>query len=363
MMRALDRLPRLALVVGLVAVHGAPARAQTTLRYKFKQGERFRCVTEMETQTQMTLGGKDFTTKSAFTFDVTWTVTAVGSDGTAKVAQTLDRIRYLQDGPQGKSAFDSEKTEEPTDPLGKVMVPLYKAMVGAEFKVTMSPQGEVSDVRLPRKVVEALKSMPGGKLVQEALKDFTGPGGLRLSKHPVKPGGSWNTKVEMKMEPIGKLFMDTKYTYEGKGEGDRKNLERIALHPTLAADVVPGSAQNVKFTKQEGKGIAYLDNEKGRLVEASLVLKMELDVSSDGQTVPVKLMQTNRTKLVPVHAPKPLDADAAAEELRTLEGIWETGPKAVTRWKVLVALVRDGERVADARLAIEVGPKPKIKHR
>jgi serpin B len=38
MMRALDRLPRLALVAGLVAaLPAAPARAQTTLRYKFEQ--------------------------------------------------------------------------------------------------------------------------------------------------------------------------------------------------------------------------------------------------------------------------------------------------------------------------------------
>jgi hypothetical protein len=37
--------------------------------------------------------------------------------------------------------------------------------------------------------------------------------------------------------------------------------------------------------------MAYLNTEKGRLVEASLVLKMELHVSSDGQTVPVELTQ------------------------------------------------------------------------
>jgi len=293
---------------------------------------------------------------------MTWKVTEVGSDGKAKVVQTLDRIRYVQDGPQGKSEFDSAKAEEPADPFGKVMVALYKAMVGADLKVTMSPQGEVSDVQLPQKVVDALKTMPGGKLVQESLKDFTGPGGLRLSKDAVKRGDSWNTKVEMKMEPVGKLVMDTKYTYEGKGEGDRKNLERIALQPTLAADVAAGSPEKVKFTKREGKGSAYFDNDKGRLVETSLDLKMELEVTSDGQTLPVKVTQSHRTRLIPLSPPKPLDAKAAAEELRKLEGIWETDPKAATQWKIVVALVRDGERIADAQIGIEVGPKPKFVH-
>jgi hypothetical protein len=291
---------QLGLLIALVtSLPVAPAQAQVTLQYKFKEGDKFHCVNEVKMESQMTLGEKDFTTKSSFTFDMTWKITEVGSDGKAKVVQTLDRIRYEQDGPQGKSEFDSKKAKEPTDPLGKVMVPLYKAMVGAEFKVTMSAQGEVSDIRLPQKVVDALKTMPGGKLVQETRKDFTGPGGLRLSKDAVKRGDSWKTRVEMKMEPVGTLVMDTKYTYEGKGEGDRKHLERIALQPTLAADVAAGSPDKVKFTKQEGKGIAYFDNEKGRLVETSLVLKMELEITNEGQTVPVKLTQSHRTKLEP----------------------------------------------------------------
>src|SRR5262245_42106518 len=118
MIRALDRLPGLAFWVGLVAaLPAAPAQAQTTLRYTFKEGEKFHCVTEVKTETQMTIGDKDFTTTSAFTFDMTWKVTEVGPDGKAKMIQTLDRIRCVQGGPQGKSEFDSEKAEEPTDPL------------------------------------------------------------------------------------------------------------------------------------------------------------------------------------------------------------------------------------------------------
>jgi hypothetical protein len=301
MMHRLRPRSWLGLLAALIAgLHVAPAQAQTTLRYKFKEGEKFHCVTEMKTETQMTLSGKEFTTTSTFTYDTTWTVTAVGPDGKATMVQTLDRVRYVQDGPQGKSEFDSRKAEEPTDPFGKAMVPFYKAMLGAEFKVAMSPQGEVSDVQLPQKVVDALKSMPGGKLVQETLKDFTGPGGLRLSKDPVKRGDSWNTKVKMKMEPVGTLVMDTKYTYEGKGEGDRNNLERITLQPTYAIDVAPGSPEKAKLTKQEGKGSSYFDQEKGRLVESSLDLKLELEVSDEGLTVPVKLTQSHRTKLVPM---------------------------------------------------------------
>ena len=40
------------------------------------------------------------------------------------------------------------------------MVPLYKAMVGAEWKVSISPQGDVTDVQVPQKVIDVLKSMP-----------------------------------------------------------------------------------------------------------------------------------------------------------------------------------------------------------
>src|SRR5207244_3463797 len=98
------------------------AQAQTTLRYKFKEGEKLNYVMEQTMVMKMNVGGKEVTVKSEQVMDLLWNIHSVDSDGTAKLTQTMQRIRMNMDLPTGqKITYDSRDKKELDDPVGRMI--------------------------------------------------------------------------------------------------------------------------------------------------------------------------------------------------------------------------------------------------
>src|SRR5262249_6814548 len=120
------------------------------LRYRFRKGDQFRYVVEKKMETTSTTAGNQRSTLTTQTYDVSWRVTNVDSNGNARMTLTIDRLRYEQDnGFPGKVEFDSQKHRNPQGaPAGvRVLSAILKAQVGAQFTCTISPRGEVSDFK------------------------------------------------------------------------------------------------------------------------------------------------------------------------------------------------------------------------
>src|SRR5262249_6666756 len=143
--------------VGLLAAvvclaGGRPAPAQTTLRYKFKEGDKLRYAMEQKTNMEMMVAGQNIQMEIGQNVGMTWNVLSVGKDGKAKITQKFDRIRFtMEGGPTGKVEYDSQVGKAPEGPIGEVLGPILKAMAGAEFQATMDPQGRLSDIKAPEK--------------------------------------------------------------------------------------------------------------------------------------------------------------------------------------------------------------------
>src|SRR5262249_43159562 len=121
------------------------ASADTTLRYKFKKGEKLNYVFEQKITTTSALGGRDFVTNMTQTIDLAWNIMDVDADGKAKMTQAFSRIRFSMDGPLGKVEYDSKEDREPQGPLAKAIVPTFRALAGSEIGLTMDPLGKISD--------------------------------------------------------------------------------------------------------------------------------------------------------------------------------------------------------------------------
>src|SRR6516165_10592075 len=70
-----SHLPRTALGLLALLLAGAaaePAAAQTTLRYKFKKGEKLNYVMEQKMKMAMNLAGQDIETEMGQTIDMSW---------------------------------------------------------------------------------------------------------------------------------------------------------------------------------------------------------------------------------------------------------------------------------------------------
>jgi hypothetical protein len=287
-----------------VACSGAPVQAQTTLRYKFKQGEKLNYLMEQKNVMKMNVMGQEFPIDLNLTFDLSWTVTGVDANGSAQITQKFERIRFLMDNAiLGKSSFDSKDGKDAEGLVGQQLGPIFKAMAGAEVTMTMNPQGEPKDVKLSDKVLQALKNFPaaaqlGGDIFSEdGLKQMMNLSGLVLPAEAISKGKTWQQSIETK-SALGKMKVNNVCTYEGSTTQGGKQLEQIAFKPKLDVELDPKSIIK-KFMLVDAKGSALFDNATGRLVETTMKQSMDMEVNFGGQLIKQAVETTTNMKLVP----------------------------------------------------------------
>jgi RNA polymerase sigma factor (sigma-70 family) len=289
----------------------APARARgTTLRYKFKEGDKFGYVVEYRTENRSGVPGFGRVVVITRTYDVTWKVTGIDSDGNARMTLTIDRLRYLEDDgvPAGTMEFDSQKHKNPVGipAVARILSPILKAHVGAEFTCTMSPRGEISNFKVPKKLASVIKNTQGVKAMyssQSFERQLARQGSVVLPREPVSKDAGWNERIEGAVA-VGhaKITVDTRATYKGEAERGGKKLAEVALKPTASTlEVNPKSALGPYTLKgDEGKGHLLFDNDRGRLVETEVVQDLEMESSPPGQADKIvwKVKHSLSTKLV-----------------------------------------------------------------
>jgi hypothetical protein len=291
------RIPALAALAAFTLAAG-PAAAQTTLRYKFKEGETLNYAMDQKMKMTTNIMGKAIEMNMDQTAQMTWKIGAVDSDGNAKLEIKFGRTKMSMDTPMGKVEVDSDKSDEPDDPLGKILHTVIKTMAGLTVTGKISTRGEITDIEMPAEVAKKLQGLPGAEALgdtfsPDGLKRMMGQSGIVLPKEPVDKGAAWKNKVDMKL-PIGKIIAEIAYTYEGPA----KNAEKIALKPKMSIQADPNAPFAMTMKSQEGSGHAYFDNQAGKLREMVMNQTMEMEIEIMGQTLSQRMVQNVTTKLV-----------------------------------------------------------------
>ena len=256
----------------------APARAAApVLRWKFTEGDAFHYQMDQKTVTQVKGPNQDIKTTVTQTIDTTWSVLSVDKDsGTASMTQTIDRVRTKIEFPFGAFEYDSKSEKPPEGPLAAGIVPTLKALVGSRFQYKMSPQGELSDVRVPEGLIKALKeagpaSSNVGMFSEDGLKNMINESSLVLPKDAEKDK-PWTRQTKIPSPPIGTMLLDKTYTYTGPDkEGDKITLDvKVSLEPD------PKSNFDIKLGNQEGKGTFYFDSKSGRVASSTVTEKIDM---------------------------------------------------------------------------------------
>lgn len=294
----------MSVVVAALAVWSltaASASAQTTLRYKFKEGDNLKYTIEQKMKMTMNIMGNDVEMNMDQTSDMVWSIKSVDSAGNAKISVKFGRNKMTMDGPQGKTEVDSDSTQEPDDPVGQALYKVIKGLSGLEISGTISPTGEYSDVRVPEKAVKELQNLPGGEIFgdmfsADGLKRMMSQSGLVMPKEAVAKGTSWKNKTEMKM-PFGKMIAEIDYTYDGTTDKDGRTLQKITLKPKATIEPSPDAKFAMKLKAHEGKGTALFDNAAGRLLEVTNQQTMEMEIDVMGMTFNQRMVQTTTMRL------------------------------------------------------------------
>jgi len=287
-----------ALLAGLTLA-GA-AQAQTTLRYKYKQGDKLDYVIDQDQKMAMSVNGMDIDIKVAMVIDMSWNTLDVDQSGNAKVKILVSRVKMVMDGPMGKVEVDSKDTDEPDDPAGKILGQVVKSLGGMEMTCTADPTGDMKDVKVSEGTVKKLKGLPG----LDQIGDMFSPdnmkamisGNMVLPKDPVQKGDTWTQKANSKL-PFGKVVGETKYTYEGPIDKNGKQLEKIAAKPEVKIEPDPNAKMQIKVKDSKGKGYTFFDNAKGRIIESTNETTMQMELDVGGITISQNITQVSTMRL------------------------------------------------------------------
>lgn len=274
------------------------------LKWKFEKDKTF--YQEMTTDTKQTMKvmGMDITQNQKQTFYFSWKPLDKDKDGNWVVEQKIEGIKMDIDIGGNKVNFDSTKDTGTANPLAD----FFKALVGSSFKLTVSPDFKVTKIEgrdeFLKKLVTANQQMePMLKqiLSDEALKQMADPAFSVVPNKPVKQGDTWSRDSKLNMGPIGSYDTTYKYTLAGKDN----NLDKITVDTTLkytppaegAATQLPFKIKKADLKSSDAKGTILFDNQKGRVVNSDMSLKLDGKLSIDigGMVTDVDLSQTQTT--------------------------------------------------------------------
>jgi hypothetical protein len=212
---------------------------------------------------------------------MSWDIEDVNQEGNAVIRQQIRTVKMKMTVPPiGTIEYDSEKA--PVGPAA-MLAPMYMALMKGAYVITMTPRGEIKDVKIPEEVLAALKNSPGAEALgematEEGFKKIMSQGSLVLQENAPKEGEELITKVEVESEDVGKQIVETIYKYQGSKDVD--GVAHAVFQPTLKLNLEGGQA---KVAQQESGGEILFNVKEGRLASSKLEQHVTIE-QSGGQT-------------------------------------------------------------------------------
>ena len=290
---ALITLRRLlfAAAIGCAALLSMCCQADELLRWKFTAGEAFDYQMTQDMNMNMAAGpAGQMATTAEQTMNMTWSVKSIDDKGDAVIGQKVSRIRMKMTAPDGQGFDYDTDSEAPAVGMAAMMAPTMEAMTASEITFTMSPRGEVHDVKISDELSAAIKNGPGGESgAIEQFKSMISQVAFVLPENPPKTGETWTTKIAGNNPAGGNQSVETTYTYDGTREADGTTF--AVIKPSMSMQLANNPMMEMKMKEQKTDGEVLFDVEAGRLHSMSINHHITLDMVAAGQTMPGTIEQ------------------------------------------------------------------------
>lgn len=274
---------------GSVAATGL---AQTPLRYRFEPGQVSKYNFTQNMTMEMKLPGRNepMITRMTQKMVMKLTTDEVLDDGSAKQRQSIERLSlsFKTEGAPANQEFsyDSASEKLPEGPLAEMVLKSVQPMVGAEWQQTISARGEISEVKVPEKMIAAIKANPGAAMMgnfatEEGLKQLSSQAAMAFPEAPLKADDDWSSTIDLKM-PFGMMKTKKICTYVGPNS---ERLEEIALTTDVTFEPAPNAPATLKIVDNQSDGKFVFDNAQGRLVKSVLSQVTNMQINAGGQQI------------------------------------------------------------------------------
>ncbi|MFO0946329.1 MAG: DUF6263 family protein [Planctomycetota bacterium] len=275
----------------------APADAQAPLTWKFTPGESLYYSVVQDRHLSTIVDGNTTEETMVRTTDFTLVVDSILPNGSARVRQTVDRIRLKAASPRGKVDFDSNSTDNQAANI-TILDPTLGRMVGTAFQFTLSPLGKITDVEATEATKNRFRDLPNAEAILDpkALKAII-PVVLLFPEKPPEMGGTWTEKIETSDAILGKRSILLTYKLEGIVERDGRALQQIAVDQSVTLTPKVNPLVKVSLKDARSQGTALFDNQAGRLVEREVKEDLVLEISGAGRNIEQRGKSVITTKL------------------------------------------------------------------
>jgi hypothetical protein len=278
------------------------------LKWNFQKNKRFYQEVTTETKQTMKVMGMEVVQTQMQTLIISWTPKKRDKDKNWIVTQKIEAVKMNIES--GGNTINYDSTNEDSSPAN-TRVDSFKALVGLEFKLTISPELKIIKIEGRDEFLNKLvKSNPSEErflkqiLSDEALKQMPYLDFDSVPARAVNKGETWEKKSTINMGPIGGF--DTTYTY--KYEGLENKLEKISVKTALkykppeanAGGALPFKIKYATLESKDVSGSVLFDNAKHRPDSSTMNLKLEgkltIDVVGTGTDVDLTLDQKTTVK-------------------------------------------------------------------
>lgn len=268
----------------------AEAADSGKLKWKLKAGDTFYLENVQKMDQTITANGRNIDQKNNQTSVARFSIKSVTPDGGAVIEQTILKISSEGNLPGLNSDELSNKLE------------------GVKFTITLDSDHQVTKFEGYDEFVKkvsggnpaigaALRTMvPEETLQQTASETFS-----QLPGKVVATGDTWKRTSKFAMGPIGDMNVNANYTYKGKATVDGTSVDRIdydakmTYSPPKAGGgaALPFSVTKGTLKSDEFSGTTHFDPETGRVVNATVKMKLsgDLTFSIQGQDQTMSLKQ------------------------------------------------------------------------
>jgi hypothetical protein len=276
------------------AVICSSASGQTTLRYKFADGQKLQYVIEQKITTIRSTGNMEAKEEMNLSMELAWNVISVNRDGSAQVQFKVTHAKMSLANAAGTVEADSAQKNEPDETVGKALSQMVKARAAVDMTGTMLGTGELKDVKISEKTIETIKKISGGdNFNPDSLKSMVS--NFVFPTDAVSKGKTWTNKSEVKT-PIFTSIAENTFTYDGMVQKDGLALEKISIKPDWKIEPAPKSP--LKEVKDvNGSGQFFFENKAGRIIEAVVNHNMQMQFTIGNTDVNQKTDETTTMRL------------------------------------------------------------------
>lgn len=271
--------------VGFLAI--TTLHAQEPLVWKLTEGQRLRYDVTKTVALSLPDGETKFNLRQQF--ELTWTVQAVGENGTdengtdesgiAEIEQSIGRVQLSLDDPLGKLEFDSAEDEEPGG-IAALAGQLFRVLRDHPLRFKLAPNGKISELAIPEEILETVKNSS----FEAPLTEFASESGIRrllllgvpeFPAEAVSVGETWSGTAE---PLIQSQVVELTYKYEGENDA---SLSRISS--TRKVSMTDPPADQASIVDQSNSGEILFDAERGVLTlnQWNVKLRLELPAGND----------------------------------------------------------------------------------